>query len=122
MVRDILDLLRVDAGTLTFGQLIQHRELAAHEIKRLRNACVELSLNHVKPREAPRTAARVQEASRQGSLLRLREVCQELSLSRSTIYARMQRGEFPRPVLLGPRSVRWTREARDQWRVTLLTD
>ena len=40
-------------------------------------------------------------------LLRRREVERQTGLSRSAIYARMTRGEFPRPVRLGPNSVAW---------------
>jgi prophage regulatory protein len=36
-------------------------------------------------------------------------------VSRSTIYAWMQRGEFPRPVKLGTRLVRWRLSDIDAW-------
>ena len=40
-------------------------------------------------------------------LLGRREVEGIVSLGRSAIYAKMERGEFPRPRQVGPNSVRW---------------
>ena len=40
-------------------------------------------------------------------LLTLREVSEMTGLSRSSIYAMMAAGEFPRPVRIGARAVRW---------------
>ena len=40
-------------------------------------------------------------------LLTLREVCEMTGLSRSSIYAMMAAGEFPRPIRIGARAVRW---------------
>ncbi|MCY4634553.1 MAG: AlpA family transcriptional regulator [Acidobacteria bacterium] len=40
-------------------------------------------------------------------LLTLREVCEMTGLSRSSIYAMMAAGEFPKPIRIGARAVRW---------------
>lgn len=40
-------------------------------------------------------------------LLRLREVLRRVPVSRSTWYAGIAQGRFPRPVRLGARSVAW---------------
>lgn len=40
-------------------------------------------------------------------VMRRPEVERTVGLSRSTIYAAMDRGEFPRPIRLGRRSVGW---------------
>lgn len=40
-------------------------------------------------------------------LLRRREVETLTGMSRSSIYQRMQENQFPRPISIGPRSVRW---------------
>ncbi|WP_425532436.1 helix-turn-helix transcriptional regulator [Aquabacter sediminis] len=40
-------------------------------------------------------------------LLRLEEVLAILRVSRSAFYAGMAAGIYPRPVRIGPRSVRW---------------
>lgn len=40
-------------------------------------------------------------------MLRLRAVQDWTGLSRSTIYAMMQRGEFPKNITLGARAVGW---------------
>lgn len=40
-------------------------------------------------------------------LLRRREVETITGLSRSTIYRLMQKGDFPKPVRIGPGAVRW---------------
>ena len=43
----------------------------------------------------------------QDRLLRRRDVERMTSMSRSSIYRLMQEGEFPRPVRVGPATVRW---------------
>src|SRR3546814_15171541 len=49
------------------------------------------------------------------SLLRLPEVKRRVGLSRSTIYARIGRGEFPRPINLGAAVSAWERREIDRW-------
>jgi prophage regulatory protein len=49
------------------------------------------------------------------ALLRLPEVRQRTGLSRSSIYALAARGEFPRPISLGRRSVAWVDAEISQW-------
>ena len=48
-------------------------------------------------------------------ILRLPEVKQRSGLSRSSIYARIARGEFPRFIRLGANSVGWNAAEIDQW-------
>lgn len=48
-------------------------------------------------------------------VMRRREVERTVGLSRSQIYLLIQRGEFPRPVQLGPRAVGWPESAVQQW-------
>ena len=48
-------------------------------------------------------------------ILRRREVEARTGLSRSTIYAQMAEGKFPRPVKLGKRAVGWTEQAISDW-------
>ena len=45
----------------------------------------------------------------------LQEVMRVTSLSRSTIYARMAAGEFPRPIRVGARGVRWRADEIMAW-------
>ena len=54
-------------------------------------------------------------------LLRRREVEERYSLSRSTIYAMMSEGRFPRPINVGRRSVRWRLSDLESWLETLTT-
>ena len=49
------------------------------------------------------------------SLLRLPTVRARTGLSRSSIYARVAAGTFPRPVAIGPRAVAWPSDAIDAW-------
>ena len=49
------------------------------------------------------------------SLLRLPVVRARTGLSRSSIYARVAAGTFPRPVAIGPRAVAWPSDAIDAW-------
>lgn len=48
-------------------------------------------------------------------LLRLPEVQRRTGLSRSSIYAKIGRGEFVRPVRLGPNSVGWPESEILSW-------
>lgn len=49
-------------------------------------------------------------------ILRLKEVRQMTGLSRSTIYAEIAKGKFPKQVkLTGARSVGWHESAIEQW-------
>jgi len=44
-------------------------------------------------------------------LLRLPAVMQKTSLSRSSLYAMIRAGTFPKPIKLGMRSVAWSRSS-----------
>ncbi|KJF85214.1 AlpA family transcriptional regulator [Photobacterium leiognathi] len=48
-------------------------------------------------------------------ILRLPDVKDRVGLSRSSIYALMTKGDFPRSVPLGERSVGWFEDKIDQW-------
>ncbi|WP_083783186.1 AlpA family phage regulatory protein [Oceanicaulis sp. HTCC2633] len=48
-------------------------------------------------------------------MLKIKEVTKLTSLSRSTIYALVDAGRFPRPRRLAARRVAWSREDVRQW-------
>jgi len=48
-------------------------------------------------------------------ILRLPAVKARTGLSRSTLYLRVSRGEFPRPISLGPRAVGWVEAHVEAW-------
>ena len=48
-------------------------------------------------------------------LLRLRDVIDATGVPRSTIYAWVASGEFPRPRRLGPRAVAWRSDEIHSW-------
>ena len=48
-------------------------------------------------------------------LLRRREVEQMVSLSRTSIYRLADSGDFPHPIRVGPRAVRWRLGDIEQW-------
>ena len=52
------------------------------------------------------------------SLLRLPVVRARTGLSRSSIYARVAAGTFPRPIAIGPRAVAWASDAVNTWIAT----
>lgn len=56
------------------------------------------------------------------SLLRLPQVEAVVGLKKSKIYSLLQAGQFPAPVRLGPRSVRWKSSAVRAWIDGLKTD
>ena len=51
----------------------------------------------------------------QEALLRLPLVLSITGLSRASVYAAIQRGEFPAPVQLGARAVAWPASQIDKW-------
>ena len=48
-------------------------------------------------------------------VLRLPSVKDKSGLSRSTIYLRIKKGEFPKPISLGDRAVGWLEKDIDDW-------
>ncbi len=54
------------------------------------------------------------------SILRLPVVMARTGLSRSTIYARIQEGTFPRQVSLGGRAVGWYEDQVEEWLTNLV--
>lgn len=54
-------------------------------------------------------------AVRSRRLVRLPEVLHRTGLSRSTVYRRMELGQFPKPYPLSSRIVAWAEIEIDQW-------
>ena len=48
-------------------------------------------------------------------LLTIREVCARDGVSRTTIYARMNERQFPAPIKIGTKSVRWRSDEIDAY-------
>ena len=48
-------------------------------------------------------------------LLRRREVEQRIGIARSTLYQLMRAGEFPLPLKIGPKAVRWSQREIEAW-------
>lgn len=48
-------------------------------------------------------------------ILRRRKVEERTGLSRSTIYAQIAEGTFPKPIKIGKRAVGWTDTSIDEW-------
>ena len=71
---------------------------------------------HPTPHANPTTPAPAE------SLLRLPQVEAVVGLKKSKIYSLLQAGQFPAPVRLGPRSVRWKGSAVRAWIDGLKTD
>ena len=71
---------------------------------------------HPTPNANPTTPAPAE------SLLRLPQVEAVVGLKKSKIYSLLQEGQFPAPVRLGPRSVRWKGSAVRAWIDGLKTD
>jgi prophage regulatory protein len=114
MPSDIIDHLRLDPGTRTFGQLLQERDWALREIERLREELAGIarrqrhatnrgatSPNHAEPLGAATTALMPHR------LIRLSEVCDLVGLSKSSVYKLTAERRFPAPVRITERSVRW---------------
>lgn len=56
-----------------------------------------------------------QEIQKVLTILRRKQVEKRTGLSRSTIYARIARGTFPRPIDLGDRAVGWIETEINEW-------
>lgn len=54
-------------------------------------------------------------------IIRLPEVIKKTGLSRSTIYLRMSKGDFPLSISLGERAVGWVEQDIDQWLDTCIS-
>jgi prophage regulatory protein len=109
MPLDMLDRLILDPGTRTLGELLQEREWAVGEIRRLRVDVNRLSHK----REALRIEKEMEHAEgfdpglNAQRLLRLTQVSTMVGLKRSSIYRYVSEGRFPAPIKVGERSVRW---------------
>jgi prophage regulatory protein len=110
---DMLDRLCLDPGTRTIGELMQEREWAAGEIRRLRRDLDRLSRKKEAARIERETSEQAVDAKHLDPalnaqrLIRLAEVATMLGIGRSTIYKYVEAGTFPAPVKVGQRSVRW---------------
>lgn len=49
------------------------------------------------------------------NILRLPKVKERVGLSRSTIYLSISKGNFPKPIYLGERSVGWLEDDINEW-------
>ena len=117
---DVLARLRLDAGTRTLGELIQERQLAISEILRLQAIVREMQADPHPSRhitQSSHAAPTVQLEQRE--LLTFKEICALLALTRSTVYGLIKAGNFPSPLQVTKRSVRWRRIDVERWQSTL---
>jgi prophage regulatory protein len=125
MALDMLDRLVLDPGTRTIGELVQEREWAVGEIRRLRSDVGRLSRKQEAARierEIPQEAVegkRLDPALQAQRLLRLAEVVTIVALKRSAIYRYISEGRFPAPIKVGIRSVRWKMVDILAWRANV---
>lgn len=133
--RDVLDVLRIDAGQRTLAELVSERALAAAEIAKLRDQIELLTRRGASAPEQVQYRARSTQLAACGSgapsrrelvtngaaafpptaLLRLKDVCRLVGLSRSSIYGRLSEGTFPRPLRVSERCVRWRMQDLSEW-------
>ena len=107
MPLDMLDRLILDPGTRTLGELMQEREWAVGEIRRLRADVGRLSRKQQALRIEGEIDHAVEPALNAQRLLRLKEVSTMVGLCRSAIYKYVSEERFPAPIKVGERSVRW---------------
>ena len=114
----IIERLRIDPGQRTLGELIQDREAALHEIRRL-----QAEVDRLGTRVTKRPEVRVDQTRSSPSqirrLINIKEVCELLGISRSSVHKRLSEGTFPQSVRVGPRTVRWPLDAIEAWRDSL---
>lgn len=114
MSMDMLECLKIDPGRRTLGELLQERQWALEEIARLRRQTQgKLRSQPPAAQRDPRLARLSKDTGAAAKppaperLLRLREVCGLVAVSRATVYKWMGEGRFPRSIRLGDRAVRW---------------
>ncbi|MCP3928005.1 MAG: AlpA family transcriptional regulator [Bacteroidetes bacterium] len=57
----------------------------------------------------------IKEICTQHVILRRNHVLRRTGLSRSTIYLLIKKGDFPKPIHLGPRAVGWLENEINEW-------
>ena len=118
---NIADRLRVDPGQRTLGELLQDREAALHEVRRLRREIEQL--HHIREDRRERLAAVPSAIAARnlhsGMLLTVSTVCELIGVCRSTVYRWISEGSFPEPVRISERSVRWKIDDIEAWRNAL---
>ena len=113
MQLDMLDRLCLDPGTRTIGELMQEREWAVWEIRRLRRDVDRLSRKQDAKRiereisEEAVDSKRLDPALNAQRLIRLAEVVAMLGIGRTSVYNYIAAGSFPAPIKVGEKSVRW---------------
>jgi prophage regulatory protein len=109
---DMLEILKLDPGLRTFGELLQEREWAAQEISLLRARVAQFESAGRRADIPAKLGLRLMPVAELESglmahrFVRLPEVCKLLGLSKTTIYMEKSVGRFPAPVKIG-NSVRW---------------
>ena len=88
---DILERLQIDPGDRTLGQLLQDREAAVHEIRKLRLQIEQRDKSRATTVPAPRGPQSEADPPRP-MLIRLTELCELIGVSRSTIYTWVSMG------------------------------
>lgn len=56
------------------------------------------------------------------SVLKIDQVIQRTGMSRSSIYVKISRGEFPRQIKLGERAAAWVVTEVEQWIIDRITE
>lgn len=116
---DVLDKLRIDPGQRTLGQLLQDREAAAHEIRKLRSEIERLRTVREGRKERAGTATPETRTFRPGTLIRISDVCEFVGVCRATVYRWISEGAFPEPVRISGTAVRWKVDEIEAWREAL---
>lgn len=91
--------------------------LSALAVPRSRHAATRSADQATKPQPPlpPRTVDAVVSACRPASILRLHAVLAKLGISRTGLYERIKRGEFPKQIQLGPKTVGWLQHEVEDW-------
>lgn len=87
-----------------------HRPEFATAISRLRRTSGSSLVPNTKDRHE-----RPPGTDRPVSILRLRAVLAKLGISRTGLYERIKRGDFPRQIQLGPKAVGWLQHEVEAW-------
>ena len=109
--------LALDARQRTLSELVQEREWALREIERLNGVLAETRNANAtnSTQRATNQASTPTACASQPAWMRVSDVCNYLGIGRSTLYHFIDERNFPKPVKIGSRAVRWHYVDVEEW-------
>jgi prophage regulatory protein len=98
---------------------VRELQLLQRHIDQFKSQIIKRDISEQTRSRIPELALTTVQASKNrkqpNDLIRIKEVMQMTSLSKSSIYVQRNNGDFPRPIQLSSRSVAWVRSDVEAW-------